>query len=450
MTEGKPLPLILQFALPLLLGNLLQQTYNIADAAIVGNILGTDGLAAVSASSSVQFLVIGFCIGICSGFAIPVAQRFGANDHVNMREYIFNAEFLTAIFAVVITVICAILCPTILHLLKTPDNIYDDAYRYLFVIFMGIPFTLLYNILSSVLRAVGDSRTPFIFLVISTVLNIGMDFLFIAIFELGCMGAGLATIIAQGVSGIICFIYIRCKIPVLRFDKNEKRLNGHIMGRLMIMGVPMGLQYSITAIGSMVMQSANNGLGDIYISGFAAAARIKQLSMSPFDALATGVSTFASQNLGAAKLRRINQGIRIGYVVGVAYGIAIGLVVIFFGRNMTMLFVSGEKSEAVLDASSKYLAALGKFFWVIGLLNTTRMTTQGIGYSMRAILSGVFEMVARISVSLIFVPIYGYTAICYTDQSAWISACLYIIPTMFWCLNREYKKHDARNRIDAA
>ena len=209
MTEGKTLPLILQFAFPLLIGNLLQQTYNIIDAAIVGQILGQDALAGVGASSSVQFLVLGFCIGICCGFGIPIARNFGAGDYKKMRDCIFHACFLTGGAAVILTVTCALLCPKILQLLSTPDNIYSPAFQYLFVIFLGIPFTLLYNLLSSILRAAGDSRTPFFLLAFSTVLNIFLDLFCILVLKWGCAGAAIATVTSQATSGILCFIFIK-------------------------------------------------------------------------------------------------------------------------------------------------------------------------------------------------------------------------------------------------
>lgn len=435
MTTGNPLKLILRFSLPLLLGNLLQQTYNMVDAAIVGRYLGTDQLAAVGASSSVQFLVMGFCIGICVGFAIPVAQRYGAEDHKSMRAFIFQGAVLAAIAAILVTTLCAILCPAILRLLSTPSAIYQDAYDYLFVIFLGIPFSILYNYQASILRAVGDSKTPFFLLAFSTVLNIALDLLCIVVFQLGCGGAAIATITAQAISGVCCFFYIIIRYQMLHPQKEDRYMDRQKVQILLTMGLPMGLQFSITAIGSMVMQSANNSLGATYVSGFTAGARIKQFAMSPFDAIATAVSTFCSQNLGAKKIDRIKQGIRKGTVLGVGYGALIGLVLIFFGRTLSLLFVSSTQT-AVLDASANYLRCMGYFFWSLGILNVFRMTTQGLGYSGLAVYGGVLEMIARIVVSLVFVPRYGYQAICYADQCAWLSACIYIVPTCLLCLKK--------------
>ena len=435
MTEGRPLKLILQFAFPLLLGNLLQQTYNMIDAAIVGRILGINALAGVGASSSVQFLVLGFCIGTCAGFGVPVSKSFGAKNYEEMRSCVFHAMALTAALAVVMTLFCALFCPRILHILAVPEDIYDNAYQYLLVIFLGIPFTLLYNLLSSILRSVGDSRTPFLFLAVSTVLNIFLDFFCIVVLKWGCAGAAIATITAQAVSGILCLIFICRKFPMLRLEKKDCQIKKSILKQMMIMGFPMGLQFSITAIGSMVMQSANNGLGSVYVSGFTAGTRIKQFLMCPFDALGTAVSVFCGQNLGAGKTERIRKGILEGMFMGISYGIAAGLILIIGGRNLAMLFVNGTE-YAVLDAAEKYLRCLGCFYWSLGILNVCRMGVQGLGFAGRAIFSGVTEMIARIVISMVFVSRFGFAAIWFGDQAAWVSACFYIGPVCYLCVKQ--------------
>ncbi|MFR5162520.1 MAG: MATE family efflux transporter, partial [Clostridium sp.] len=431
MTQGNPLKVMLQFAFPLLIGNLLQQTYNIIDAAIVGQSLGAQALASVGASTSVQFLVLGFCMGSCTGFGIPVAKYFGAGDLKHMKNIIFNGAVLTAVIAVIITVLCTLLCPWILQVLSVQSDIYANAYSYLMIIFLGLPFTLLYNYLSSILRAVGDSRTPFLFLAFSAVLNIFLDLFFILVAGWGCAGAAFATIAAQAISGILCLIVIIRRMEVLWLSKENRVVRGDSITELLQMGLPTGLQFSITAIGSMVMQSANNGLGGDYVSAFTAGAKLKQFTMCPFDAIATSVSVFCSQNYGAGKIDRIHKGLRQGIAVGVGYGLFAGLILIFAGRPLSMIFVSKDAS-GVLDASAKYLRCMGYFYWSLGILNVTRMVTQGLGHSGRAFFSGVMEMIARTIVSLGFVETFGYTAICFADQTAWISACCYIAPTCLY------------------
>ena len=435
MTQGNPLVLILKFSLPLLLGNLFQQTYNMVDAIIVGKVLGSSSLAAVGASSSVQFLVLGFCIGFCAGFAVPVAQRFGAGDYSGMRRYIFLGTCTSAGIALVLTTLCAILTPQILLVLRTTSDIFENARIYLLVIFLGIPFCILYNFLAGILRAVGDSRTPFIFLVISASLNIGLDILFIICFKWGCAGAAIATVLSQAISGILCLILILLKYDILKFKPNERTWSSQIFRRLIVMGLPMGLQFSITAIGSMIMQASNNALGSLYVSAFTAGSKLKQFAICPFDAIATSVSTFAAQNYGAGNIPRIKKGVRQGVLLGVLYGGFIGLVLIFFGRTLSMLFVKSTES-AVLDASGKYVRCLGYFYWILGFLNVLRMTTQGLGFSNRAVFAGVGELLARSLGSFIFVPIFGYSAICFCDQAAWIFATVYITPTCLLCIRK--------------
>lgn len=281
----------------------------------------------------------------------------------------------------------------------------------------------------------GDSKTPFIFLVVSTILNILLDLFCIIILKWGCAGAAAATITAQACSGILCLIYISKRFSILKLEKDDRKFNKSVMLNMIAMGVPMGLQYSITAIGSMVMQSANNSLGSVYVSGFTAGMRIKQFAMCPFDAIATAVSTFCGQNLGAGKIKRIDKGLMTGAIAGVLYGLFAGTVLIFFGGILSRIFMSADEIE-VLAASAKYLRCLGFFYWALGILNVFRMSVQGLGYPGRAIFSGFVEMVARIVVSKVFVPIYGFTAICFADQSAWLSAVLYIVPTCFLCLRK--------------
>lgn len=439
MTKGSPLWLILSFTLPLLLGNLLQQTYSLADTAIVARFLGPDALAAVGATASVQFLVLGFCTGSCAGMCIPLARDFGSGSMSNVRRGIYNGIWLVGIMAAFMTVLCAILTPQILAILNTPANIYDDTKIYIFIIFLGMPFTLLYNYTASILRSIGDSRTPFIFLAVSAVLNIALDVFCIVALSWGCAGAAIATIVSQAVSGIACTIYIIRNYPMLHFERSETKIAPAVMKELALMGFPMGLQFSITAIGSMVMQSATNALGSTYVSAFTAASRIKQFAMCPFDAIGTSVSTFASQNDGANKGRRTHEGLTIGLTLGISYSIVIGAVLIFFGRELSLLFVSADKTE-ILSASTQMLVASGFFYWLLAVLNVCRPTLQSLGFTGRAMNAGVLEMIARCVVCLLLVPEFGFMAICFADQAAWLMAAAFVFIA---CL-KEVKKGEHR------
>ena len=430
LTDGNPLGLIVSFMLPLLLGNIFQQAYNMVDGMIVGQMLGADALAAVGSSSSVQFLILGLCIGTCAGFAIPISQRFGANDGKGVRRYVFHSIILSAALAVIMTTVTAILCMPILRLMQTPANIIDNAYSYLLIIFLGIPFTILYNMTAGMLRAVGNSRAPFIFLAISTFLNIFLDMFCIAVLHWGCAGAAIATIASQALSGLFCLIYILRKVPILHIFREDRSFDGGTAKVLIVMGLPMGLQYSITAIGSMVMQSANNSLGSVYVSGFTAGTKLKQLFLCPFDAMATAIAT-----------DRVKKGLRQTVVMSVLYGAAAGTVLILFGRNLSMLFLSADNAEA-LDASARYLRCMGYFYWVLGLLNCFRNEVQALGYPGRAMLAGAIEMGARSFVATTFVPIFGYAAICWTDQSAWCSATVYLIIMGTYAIKKRTREVD--------
>lgn len=285
MTSGPCLPLIFNFTLPLLLGNMLQQTYSLIDAAIVGKFLGINALASVGASTSVVFLILGFCNGCCGGFGIPVAQKFGARDYVSMRRLVSVSLKLAGMMSVGIALITCLLCAFILRTMQTPENIFQDAYWYLLITFIGVPCTFFYNLLSSIIRALGDSKTPFWFLLFSTILNVLLDLLCILVFHWGVAGAAIATVFSQGVSAVLCYFYMYRKFEILRMQPADKRFRPELARQLIFVGVPMGLQFSITAIGSIMLQSANNALGTACVAAFTAAMRIKMFFLCMLESL---------------------------------------------------------------------------------------------------------------------------------------------------------------------
>ena len=293
MTEGQPLKLILGFAVPMLLGMLFQQFYSMVDTVIVGKFLGVDALAAVGSTSAINFMVIGFVQGVCSGFAIPVAQRFGAQDYSDMRRFVANSAWMSAIFAVVMTAVIGLLTWNILEWMQTPENIIQGAYDYIFYIFLGIPATFLYNILSGIIRSLGDSRTPVYFLILSSLLNVVLDLAFIAGIGMGVEGAAYATVISQVVSGVCCWCYMKKKFPILKMQEEERRLSRIHVGILCGMGIPMGLQYSITAIGSVVIQTSINGLGSIAVALVTAGQNVREFFFGIFVALGVTITRFA-------------------------------------------------------------------------------------------------------------------------------------------------------------
>ena len=432
MTSGSTMKLILGFAVPLLMGMLFQQVYSLVDTIIVGRFLGVSALAAVGATGSINFLIVGFCQGICNGFALPVAQRFGAKDYDGLRKYVGNSAVLSIIFGGAITLITVIACRPILELMQTPADIIDLSYHYIVVIFAGIPAIMLYNILSAYLRSLGDSITPVIFLVLSAGLNIGLDLLFIVTFHWGVFGAAFATVLSQAVSGILCLILIIKKFDLLHLKREDWKLDWGYSRYLLIMGLPMGLQYSITAIGSVILQASVNTLGSTAVASMTAGSRISMFVVCPFDALGSTMATFGGQNVGAGRLDRLGRGLRSAVILGAIYSALILVVLIFFGRNLILLFVSA-KEAAVIAQAKQFLVTNAAFYLMLALVNIVRFLIQGMGFSGFAVFAGVFEMVARTLVGLVFVPIFGFIAACFASPLAWIFADCFLIPAFFHC-----------------
>lgn len=432
MTSGSTMKLILGFAVPLLMGMLFQQVYSLVDTIIVGRFLGVSALAAVGATGSINFLIVGFCQGICNGFALPVAQRFGAKDYNGLRKYVGNSAVLTIIFGGAITLITVIACRPILELMQTPADIIDLSYHYIVVIFAGIPAIMLYNILSAYLRSLGDSITPVIFLVLSAGLNIGLDLLFIVTFHWGVFGAAFATVLSQAVSGILCLILIIKKFDLLHLKREDWKLDWGYSRYLLIMGLPMGLQYSITAIGSVILQASVNTLGSTAVASMTAGSRISMFVVCPFDALGSTMATFGGQNVGAGRLDRLGRGLRSAVILGAIYSALILVILIFFGRDLILLFVSA-KEAAVIAQAKQFLVTNAAFYLMLALVNIVRFLIQGMGFSGFAVFAGVFEMVARTLVGLVFVPIFGFTAACSANPLAWIFADCFLIPAFFHC-----------------
>ena len=310
MTTGSPARHILSFAVPLICGYMLQQMYLIIDAAIVGRFIGVGALAAVGASTSITFLILGFCNGCCSGFAIPIAQSFGARDYAAMRSYVYNSIRLSVIIAVVLTILMSLLCTPILQLVETPKDIFGDAYKFLLITFFTIPFIIAYNLLSGWMRSLGNSRVPFYFLVLSSLINIILDFILIVGYKAGVEGAAFATMISQALAAYWCYMYIRKKMPVLLPKAEERNYQKTKVLTLLNNGIPMGLQFSITAIGIIMLQRANNALGTLYVATFVASLRVKYFFTCVLENLGVAMATYCGQNLGARKIQRIVMGIR--------------------------------------------------------------------------------------------------------------------------------------------
>ena len=441
MTTGPALPLIFSFTMPLLLGNLLQQTYSLIDASIVGKFLGINALASVGASTSVIFLILGFCNGCCCGFGIPVAQKFGARDYATMRRYVTVALQLALVMSIVIAAVSGYYCRDILRMMRTPDLIFDGAYDYLLVTFIGIPCTFFYNLLASIIRALGDSKTPFWFLLLSTILNVFLDLFCILVLGWGVMGAAIATVVSQGVSALLCYFYMIRKFPILLPESaSDRKFHSGLARTLLAMGVPMGLQFSITAIGSIMLQSANNALGTTCVAAFTSAIRIKMFFICPFESLGIAMATYGGQNYGAGKPGRIWQGVKVSSAMMFSYALVVAAILLLFSRQLALLFVDPHETE-ILDKAALYLHVSCFFFPILGQLCILRYTIQGVGFSNFAMFSGVMEMIARTLVSLYAVPAWGYLAVCFGDPTAWIAADLFLVPA-FWYVYKQIKKRN--------
>lgn len=420
---------------PLMLGMLFQQFYSMVDTIIVGKFLGVNALASVGATGSVNFMVIGFCMGICNGFAIPVAQKFGAKDYHYLRKYVANGVLLATVFAAVMTIVVCILSWNILRWMNTPEDIIQGAYDYIFVIFLGIPVIYLYNFLSGIIRSLGDSKSPLYFLIFSSVLNIGLDILLIVVIPIGVAGAAWATVISQGISGVLCLVYMRRRYEVLKIEKEEWRPDTGCMAQLCNMGIPMGLQYSITAIGSVILQTAVNGLGSAAVAAVTAANKVGIFFCCPFDAMGSTMSTYSGQNLGAGKLDRIIRGVVSCYLIGLAYSVLAFLVIFLFGSKIALLFLDADQT-GILSNVRLLLLINSAFYFALAGVNIFRFTIQGLGYSRLAILAGVSEMVARAIVGLVLVPALGYRGVCFASPIAWIFADAFLVPAFLVVMKR--------------
>ena len=432
LTVGSPMKLILGFAFPMFLGLLFQQFYSLVDTMIVGKYLGVDPFAGVGSTGSLNFIVIGFCMGLCSGFSVPISQSFGAKDFPLLRKMVTNSVWLCTFFSVVITTLMLLFCRPVLTWMNTPENIFEYAYIYIFIIFAGIPCTILYNMTAAILRALGDSKSPIIFLAISSAINIGLDLLLIIVFRMGVDGAALATVVSQGVSGVISIIYIKKKFDILAMEKGDWKLERHLAGKLTGVGIPMGLQYSITGIGSVILQTAVNGLGSIYVASMTAGSKINIFLACPFDALGQTMAPYAGQNIGARKLDRVGKGLRAACIIGFIVSGLMVIVVKLFGDQLTMLFLD-EKDPVIMQNSTQFLIIVSAFYCLLTLVNTVRFTIQGMGFSSLAIIAGVMETIARGIAGMLLVPAFGYLGACYSSPLAWLLADAFLIPAFFLC-----------------
>ena len=394
--------------------------------------MGKEALAAVGSTGSIVSLLIAFSQGASVGAGVIISQYMGAKRKDDVKRAVHTAMAIAVIIGLVLTVAGVFMSRLFLVWMQTPDNIIDGAYSFIFFVFAGIPATYLYNTLAGIIRALGDSKTPVYFLILSSLLNIALDLLFIVQIGTGTAGAAYATVISQAVSGILCLIYMKKKFEILHMHHEETRISGRHIYILCKMGVPMGLQYSITAIGSVVIQTAINSLGSIAVASVTAGQKIGMFFCCPFDALGGTMATYAGQNAGAGKVDRIRQGVRSATLIGGIYSIAACIVLTVLGGVIPLLFVDASET-VVIHQAHQFLTFNSLFYIPLTIVNVWRFTIQGMGYSLLAILAGVCEMIARAMVGFLLVPIFGYIIICFASPLAWLLADAFLIPAFFYC-----------------
>ncbi|MSS63060.1 MATE family efflux transporter [Velocimicrobium porci] len=435
MTVGKPGRLILLFTIPLIIGNIFQQLYSMVDTIIVGRYVGVSALASVGLTGPMSFLILGFVMGLTGGFAVIVAQRFGAKDEDGLRHAVAISIYLCVFFTIVLTAIGMGTAKIILIAMNTPEDVLTDAYIYIMIIFAGIGATFLYNMIACILRALGDSRTPLYFLIFSSIVNIVLDLVLIINFNMGVAGAGIATVISQGLSGILCVIYTKRKYPILKFQKKDFRFDWTLIQKHLTIGLPMAFQFSITAVGVIILQGALNLFGADYIAGFTAANKVEQLVSQPANSFGTTMANYTGQNLGAGKYERIKEGTRKCSIITLAFAVLAALIVFYFGKDLTLLFVK-EGNAKVLKASREYLNTIAVFLPVLSLLFVYRNVLQGMGRSFVPLMAGVAELVARTIGAITFPAILGFVGICIAGPFAWILATIPLAIAYFTVMKR--------------
>ncbi len=444
MTQGNPLKLILTFAFPVFWGSIFQNLYSMIDSMIVGRFLGVDAFAAVGSTGTITFLVFGWIIGLTSGFGILISHAFGLRDQKRIRHIVAMSTYLCIAFAVIMTI--GLLCSNslILRMMNTPEKIFEDTRIYIGIIYAGIPFTILYNMLASIARAFGDSKTPVRYLIVSSILNVLLDYILIVIIPMGVAGAAYATVIAQAISAILCFNYEWKKYDELHFTKKEARISKKTIIKLLSIGVPMGLQFSVTAIGTMIVQSSLNLLGSTHIAAFSAAKKIQNIVEQFYSALGASMATYAGQNFGAKKYDRINQGVKNCIQIEVVYTAIMMALAYKILPSLVTIFTE-DPTGVLREIAAQVFHACMWFYLPLGLIFIYRNVLQGIGNGLVPMLGGIFELIARAVIVWVFFAKYQFQAICFSDPGAWVGALIPLIPFYYWYFNKIVKAKENAN-----
>ena len=432
LTEGNPWKLILFFSLPLMLGNVFQQLYTVVDTAVVGKGLGVEALAALGASDWLNWMMLGMLQGFTQGFGILMAQKFGSGEHKKLRQVVANSILLSVVIAVIMTSCGELLLVPILKLLNTPDDIRPITVSYLRIIFGGLPIVIAYNMAASILRALGNGRTPLVAMIIASFTNIVLDLLFVLVFHWGVQGAAAATVIAQCISALYCFWHIS-RIKVLHMSKEDWNFEGALCGNLMKLGVPMAFQNTIIAVGGMIVQSIVNGFGVTFIAGYTATNKLYGVLEVAATSYGFAMTTYAGQNLGAGKIDRISKGMRAGMVIAMITSAIIGACMIIFGKAILSCFITvdaGQGAEA-LAVAYHFLVLMSVWLPVLYVLHICRSCTQGLGNTVLPMGSGIAEFIMRTGSAMFLPAIVGSVGVMYAEILAWIGADLILVPSYF-------------------
>ena len=439
MTAGKPMKILLDFTVPVFIGNVFQQFYNMVDAIIVGKFVGTKALAAVGSTGTIMFLILGFLTGLTAGFTVLTAQKFGAGKMDEMRQTVGNAALLSIVVSVIMTAVSMAGMHSLLKFMNTPADIFKDAYAYIMIICGGIFAQVLYNILASILRALGNSKTPLYFLILAALLNIVLDLVFIVVFHMGAAGAAWATVVSQGVSGLLCLLYIIKAVPELHLSRDDWKYRPYLAKNQISVGIPMGLQYSITAIGAMMVQSALNILGAYAVAAFTAGQKVENIFSQAYVALGTAMATYNAQNVGAGNVQRVREGFRSANIIGVTYAIITGAILIFWGKYFAYLFIS-DNIDSVLPMVDTYVKCVGFFTIPLHFVNVLRNGIQGMGYGLLPMMSGVAELVGRGVTAVVAAHKKSYVGACLASPAAWIVATILLITMYFYVIKDTERK----------
>ena len=450
MTDGPPTKLLITFALPLMLGNVFQQLYTVVDTMIVGQGVGVHALAALGAGDWLNWMFLGIVQGLTQGFAIEIAQMFGAGREEDLRGTVGSSVVLASISAVVLVLLGLLLMKPVLLLLATPADILPLTMCYLRIMFLGTPFVMAYNLLACILRALGDGRTPLQAMVVACLVNIGLDLLFVLVFHWGIAGAAVATLLAQCASAWFCFLRLR-KVPLLRLERKHFQLSGPGAKRLIGLGIPMACQNTLIAVGGMIMQNVVNGYGVLFIAGYTASNKLYGVLEIAATSYGYAMSTYVGQNLGARKLKRIKHGTRSGMIVAILTSLVITVLMLLLGRRILGLFISGtpEETAQTVEIAYRYLSIMSICLPTLYLLHVFRSSIQGMGNTVLPMVSGIAEFVMRTGGVLVLPLLLGSTGIFWSEVLAWMGADCILLPSYFFVLRR-IEKNQIHKQIPTA